>query len=94
MATDGSRVYFREYSGGHIVLAQVSTAGGETSLIPTPFRNIAIADIFPDHSQLLVGSLEGTQFELAIWALPLPSGAPRRLGDVFASSAAWSKDGK
>jgi serine/threonine protein kinase/dipeptidyl aminopeptidase/acylaminoacyl peptidase len=94
LATDGSRVYFSEYSGGHLVLAQVSAAGGETSEIPTPFRNVVIGDISPDHSQLLVGSVEGTQFQPAIWAVPLPSGAPRRLGDLTASSAAWSKDGK
>ena len=94
MVTDGSRLYFGEYSGGQYVLAQVSTAGGETVQIPAPFRNTLIYDISPDHSQLLIGSREGTLFETALWSVPLPSGSPRRIGDFVASSAAWSSDGK
>jgi len=94
LVTDGSRIYFSESSGGHFILAQVSATGGEASEIHTPFRNLDIGDISPDHSQLLVGSFEGTYFEAPLWALPLPSGSPRRLGDLAATSAAWSRDGK
>jgi serine/threonine protein kinase/WD40 repeat protein len=92
MATDGSRIYFTESSGGHFVLSEVSVAGGETSEIPTPFRNVFIGDISADHSQLLVGSFEGTLFEAPVWALPLPSGSPRRLGEINALWAGWSSD--
>ena len=52
-----------------------------------------ISDISPDHSQLLIGSYEGTFTDMAIWALPLPSGSPRRLGDIMASWVGWSSDG-
>ncbi len=73
---------------------QVSTSGGETSPISTPFGNAAAYDISPDHTQLLTGSFVGTEAESPLWSLPLPSGAPRRLGDMVVHSAAWSPDGR
>ena len=94
MVTDGSRIYFSEFSTGHRVLAQVSTAGGETSEIPTPFPNVYVAGISPDHSQLLLGIFQGTELDWALWALPLPSGSPRRLGNVIAYDAVCSPDGQ
>jgi eukaryotic-like serine/threonine-protein kinase len=94
LVTDGSRIYFGEFSKGHLVLMQVSASGGESSEIPTPFRNVIVGDISPDRTQLLVGSIEGTIFEAPLWALPLPSGSPRRLGGIMASSTSWSPDGK
>jgi eukaryotic-like serine/threonine-protein kinase len=93
LATDGSRIYFTEAAGGHFILAEVSAAGGEISNILTPFQNVIIGDISPDHSQLLIGTFEGTLFEAPIWAQPVPSGSPRRLGDITASWAGWSSDG-
>jgi len=94
LVTDGSRIYYGQFSNGHVVLMQVSANGGETSEIPTPFRNVFVNDISPDHSQLLVGTFEGTVFEVPLWAIPLPSGSPHRVGDITAASAAWSPDGK
>ncbi len=93
MVTDGTRLYFSEVRGGHYVLAQASAGGGETVEIPTPFRNLFVADISPNLSQLLVTTMEGTLFESAVWSIALPSGSPRRLGNFVASSAAWSADG-
>jgi Tol biopolymer transport system component/DNA-binding winged helix-turn-helix (wHTH) protein len=93
--TEGSRLYIREWNGsGNFVLAQASVNGGETSLMSTPFTNIDIHDISPDHSQLLVASLVGTEPEDPFWILPLPAGAPRRLADFVAHGAAWSPDGR
>jgi len=93
--TDGSRLYLTETIAGHFALTQVSTEDGETSQIPTPFPNVAVFDIAPNHSELLVGSfVTGTQTELPLWLLPIPSGSPRRLGDVNAHDAAWSPDGR
>ena len=94
MVTDGARLYFSEQSGGHIILAQTAVAGGETSEIPTPFHNVFVSDISPDRSQLLVGSIEGTESQASLWSVPLPSGSPRKLGDLTANSGVWSPDGK
>src|SRR5208283_2206683 len=91
-ATDGSRLYINE-RGDTNRIVQVSTAGGETSPIPTPFVNAFAVGISPDHTQLLADSFVGTDSESPLWSLPLPSGAPRRLGDIVGHSAAWSPDG-
>jgi len=94
IVTDGSRLFISEFSRGHIVVAQVSTVGGETSEIPTPFENAFVSSISPDRSQLLVGALRGVVFEAPLWAVPLPSGSPRRIGAIVASDATWSPDGQ
>ncbi|MGO9403475.1 MAG: protein kinase domain-containing protein [Terriglobales bacterium] len=93
MATDGSRLYINEV-GDTERIVQVSTSGGETSPVPTPFVNAFVEGISPDHTQLLVGSFVGTEPESQMWNLPLPSGAPRRLGDIVTHGAAWSPDGR
>jgi len=91
-ATDGSRLYIDEL-GDTWRIVQVSTSGGETSPIPTPFAPAFGEDISPDHTQLLVGSFVRNH-ETLLWSLPLPSGAPRRLGDLVGQSAGWSPDGR
>jgi eukaryotic-like serine/threonine-protein kinase len=93
LVTDGSRLYLDEVTDASRIV-QASAVGGETSPLPTPFANAHAVDISPDHTQLLVASSVGTATEYAIWALPLPSGAPRRLADVVAHGATWSPDGR
>jgi serine/threonine protein kinase/Tol biopolymer transport system component len=91
-ATDGSRVYMNEL-GDTRRIVQVSVTGGETSPIPTPFGNAFADGISPDHTQLLALDLGGAT-EFALWSQPLPSGAPRRLGDIVGHDGAWSPDGR
>jgi Tol biopolymer transport system component/DNA-binding winged helix-turn-helix (wHTH) protein len=92
--TDGSRLYIAETNGGNTFLVEVSVTGGETSTIPTPFANVGISDISPDHSQLLSESLAGTEEEGQLWTVPIPAGAPRRLADLVGHSGVWSRDGR
>jgi Tol biopolymer transport system component/DNA-binding winged helix-turn-helix (wHTH) protein len=94
ITSDGERLYLQEYDSGHFVIVQVSAAGGETSLIPSPFTNAVLANIASDGSALLVGEFRGTNKQAPVWALPLPTGAPRRIGDLIAASLAPSPDGK
>jgi hypothetical protein len=35
-----------------------------------------------------------TAFNGPLWSLPVLGGSPRRLGEIVASGAAWSPDGK
>jgi Tol biopolymer transport system component len=98
--TDGSRLYVTESRGSNQFLLQTSVAGGGMSVIPTPFANVAISDISPDHSQLLVSDVVGTENDYPVWILPLMGGTPRRLGNVVAhwilwetGWAVWSPDG-
>jgi Tol biopolymer transport system component/predicted Ser/Thr protein kinase len=95
MLTDGARVYTTQWRPDGVVLAQVSSSGGETSTIPAPVKSMDIHDISGDHSQLLVGSMVPSGDRVVpLWALPLPAGSPRRLGDIEGSSGAWSRDGR
>lgn len=52
------------------------------------------ADVAPDHTELLVVSVAGTETEGTSWILPLPAGAPRRLAEVVGHGSAWSPDGR
>jgi Tol biopolymer transport system component/tRNA A-37 threonylcarbamoyl transferase component Bud32 len=94
IVTDGARLYFSENVAGQNVLAQVSVTGGETVLITTPFQNTFLLDISPTGSDLLVGSVVGTEAEFPLWVLPALGGSPHRLRDVVAHDASWSPDGQ
>jgi Tol biopolymer transport system component/DNA-binding winged helix-turn-helix (wHTH) protein len=91
--TDGSRLYTTE-TGNADRIVQASTSGGETSPIPTPFANPIVNAISPDHSQLLVLDSVGSEAESKFWSVPLPSGAPPRLGNLAGHSGTWSPDGR
>jgi Tol biopolymer transport system component/predicted Ser/Thr protein kinase len=95
MLTDGARIYVTQWRPEGMVLAQVSSTGGETSAIPAPVKSMAIYDISADHSQLLVGNMVPTGSRVTpLWAVPLPAGSPRRLGDILGRSGGWSRDGR
>jgi len=95
LVTDGARIYFSEEKGGQFLLQQVSTAGGETAPLMTPFASADIFDIAPDHSALLITSeAGGTQTETPLYQLPIPAGSPRAVGNVRAHSATWTPDGE
>jgi Tol biopolymer transport system component/DNA-binding winged helix-turn-helix (wHTH) protein len=94
ISTDGQRVYFTALQNDHYVIGQVSVAGGETSLIPSPFENVMAAEVAPNGAALLLSVLpRGSNLGFELWSLPLPSGPARRLGDFLVDSAAWSPDG-
>jgi len=92
MFTDGERLYFVELEGDRFAVSQVSVAGGETSLVSTSFENAFVTGVTSDGSSLLVGTFHGTGKNSEFWSVPLPSGAPRRVGDFVADFATWSPD--
>jgi serine/threonine protein kinase len=94
LVADGSRVYFVEAPFVSPVLRQVSAQGGETSALTAPFEVDRIADISPDRSSLLIPLYVGGVDDSPLWILPLPTGAPRRLGGLLGHTATWSPDGK
>src|SRR5260370_11293708 len=91
LVTDGNRIYFIESSGNHSNFAQVSVAGGEVALMNVPGATPAITDIAPDGSELL--GWEGGSWPNFLWALPLPAGTPRRLGDLVGREPTCAPDG-
>jgi serine/threonine protein kinase len=96
MVTDGSRIYFSSYSGWKSSVYQVSAAGGEALPVPTSIPDPDVIDISPDRSELLVHSGIPTNVtpDPPLWILPIVGGSPRRVGDIRAGNAAWSRDGK
>src|SRR5581483_5303449 len=93
VSTDAERLYFAELQGDRAVASQVSVAGGETSVLATPFENAGPFSVAPNGSALLLGVFRYTAQGMELWSLPLPSGAARRLGDFVIDSATWSPDG-
>jgi Tol biopolymer transport system component/DNA-binding winged helix-turn-helix (wHTH) protein len=94
ITSDGERLYFGEYNSGRLGISQVSAAGGETAILQTPFSYTMMAGLAPDGSALLVGDVHEMNKQALVWLLPLPTGAPRRLGDIVAESVAPSPDGR
>jgi Tol biopolymer transport system component len=95
LVTDGTRLYFSEYLGGHSILRQVSTSGGETAPVPISLASADIYDFYPGRSELLVkGVAEGSETEWPVWVLPLPAGSLRQVGDILAHAATWAPDGQ
>jgi Tol biopolymer transport system component len=95
MVSDGVRLYFEEPVTGITALVQVSAKGGETARIPVPLQTPVIYDISPSRSDLLVSSgFSADPYpEVQLWVVPIPAGAPRRVGDILAHDAWWAPDG-
>src|SRR5450432_3623707 len=95
MVTDGPRIYVTQFRPEGTTLAQVAATGGESSVISSPVKDPMIQDIAPDHSSLLVGNVTASgSGNTPLWELPLPTGSPRRLGDLSGNFATQSPDGK
>jgi serine/threonine protein kinase/Tol biopolymer transport system component len=93
LVTDGSRLYFVEYSGAHFIVSHVSVAGGENAAIPTSLANPVVLDVARDSSQLLLVESHFNQLDSAFWLQPLPAGSPRRM-ETIGHDAAWLPDGE
>jgi eukaryotic-like serine/threonine-protein kinase len=91
MAAGQSRLYIAE--GAAHQPSSVSTQGGATVPIPTPFKNTEVLDISRDGSELLVANFISGLGRQPLWAISLPAGDARRVGNVVATGAAWSPDG-
>jgi Tol biopolymer transport system component len=96
LVTDGPRIYYSSYPDINPRLYQVPATGGDTVPVNTAIPGTFVFDISHDRSELLVGScyLGRTTSECPLWTLPVLGRPPRRLGDIAASDATWSPDGK
>jgi eukaryotic-like serine/threonine-protein kinase len=103
VVTDGSRIYFSSCANFNCSLFQAPAVGGDEVPIQTSFSGPIVDDISPDRSQLLVSSAcpemraENAGAELQgcpLWVLPTLGRSPRPLGNIRATDAAWSPDGK
>ncbi len=90
--SDGPRLYFREGTLGNFLLFQVSSAGGDTLQVRSPFASML--DISPDRSEFLADHSTAPQTDAPVWVVPLPAGSPHRFGNISAHQATWSPDGR
>jgi hypothetical protein len=95
MATDGSRIYFHEFSPTSFPLMQVSTDGGEASPIDVPLADAVLGGISPTGHGLALFAEPDDAERSGLWLLPLPGMQPRRVGNltVAEGAATWSPDG-
>lgn len=91
--TDGPRIFVQENRDGKYVVAQASSSGGDTVPIPTTLPNVALNNISPDKSELLVGSFTGAEQEQTLWALPVLGGNARKLTDLPVADAVVMPNG-
>ena len=93
LVTDGSRLYFSEFSGDHFIVSQVSIAGGENAAIATSLPGLMMLDVAPDSSKLLLWEGTFNQLEGHFWLQPLPAGSSRRM-EAMGHDGTWLRDGK
>jgi len=93
LITDGSRLYFTEFSGDHFIVSHVSIAGGENAAIPTPVAGPIVLDLARDSSQLLLGESHFAQLDSPFWLQPLPAGSPRKM-ESTGHDATWLPTGE
>ncbi len=91
--TDGTRLYIQEAVKGRYVIAQVAVSGGDTVLMNTPFPNVALDNISPDKTELVVGNFSGVELEQPLWALPVVGGSLRRFASIPGEDGTWMPNG-
>ena len=90
--TDGVRVYFLEREPEGLRLASVPVNGGAISVLPLAVEDTEIFDISPERSEVLAARNVSKKDGWDLWVLPLWAGSPRRVGNLRATSAVWSRD--
>jgi Tol biopolymer transport system component len=93
LVTDGPRVYFTEKAQDGWLIAQIATVGGEVVPVSEALKNPLVQDLSQARSELLLIDAAGSA-PCPLFTLPLPGDLPRRVGNVLATSAAWSPDGQ
>jgi len=98
LLVSGSRIYFMVGEKGESQIRYVSLDDGSIFPVAKPFPRMELDDIFPSGNELLLGEIaQGvplTEWRRNLWRWPVPSGTPRRIGNIFADDAAWSPDGR
>lgn len=92
--SDGEHIYYMERDGGHWNLMRTSLGGGDGQRVSVPATNALPLDVAPDRSNLLFGTFGKRGDENDLWTVPIQGGAVTRVGDMTASCATYSPDGR
>jgi serine/threonine protein kinase/Tol biopolymer transport system component len=93
LVSDGSRLYFTEFSAEHFLVSHVSVAGGENAAIPTLLPAPIVLGVASDASQILLLESHFGQLDVPFWSQPLPAGSARRL-ETVGHDADWLPNGQ
>ena len=91
--TDGVRLFFLLRRGHRWDLSQMPASGGEVQSLSVPFPNARIFSVSPDGSQFALGPFDSRAPALPVWLMSSVGGTPRRLGEVLANDAVFTRDG-
>jgi eukaryotic-like serine/threonine-protein kinase len=100
IGTDGSRLYLATGVGSTASfalhgIAELPVAGGLPKKIDlTTSAGMVPLGLSPDASEILLIDGQGAPPKGPLFSVPVFGGAPRRIGDFVAETAAWSPDGK
>jgi serine/threonine protein kinase/Tol biopolymer transport system component len=100
IGTDGSRLYLGTGVGSSASfalhgIAELSVAGGLPKKIDlTTSADMVPLGLAPDASEILLIEGQGAPPKGPLFSVPALGGAPRRIGDFVAETAAWSPDGR
>ncbi len=72
----------------------VVVALGIAAALATSGLNPLLFDISPNRSELLLGSCAEYRQQCRLWILPVLGRSPRRVGNILALDATWSRDGE
>lgn len=92
--SDGKILFFGQEQNGWFALAEMPQEGGPIRVFWNPPENVLPVGVSPDGKQVLALCSTGVEEERELWIVPRDAGAPRRLPDITAHSAAWAPDGK
>ena len=95
-ASDGLRIFVPVLTGGRSVLSEVDVHTGAFQSLPVPHEiaSVALGDLSPDLSTLLVRDHLSPESEQPLWLVPVGGGAALRLENVVGHDATWMPDGE
>jgi Tol biopolymer transport system component len=94
LLADDSQVFVNELPSSNHLIAKITLAGPDRSVVKSPFASLQALDLSADHSKLLVSSQSKTSADSEFWTLPIAAGDPQRIGNLTGRDASWSADGK
>jgi len=92
--TDGARVYFAQKGPDDWNFVSVAVDGGGTGPVSSSVRVPDAFDLSPRRSEFLCGRYISDELGSELWVVPMLGGSPRRIGDLHATAASWSPDGR
>lgn len=92
--TDGARVYFTQTGPDGNTLFSIAVDGGGTGPLSSSLGTPYVFDLAPRRSEFLSGRNISGEVGSELWVMPMLGGSPRRIGDLHATTASWSLDGR